>query len=56
VGDALAILAKRNELLKHAWLSQTRHTRPGIPDGIPLNQAGTEAAELLGKYREATAR
>jgi lysophospholipase L1-like esterase len=56
VGDALAILAKRNELLKHAWLTQTRHTRPGIPDGIPLNQAGTEAAELLGKYREATAR
>ncbi len=52
-GDALAILLKRNELLKLAWLTKTRHIRPGIPAGLPLDQAETQAAKLMDDYRNA---
>jgi lysophospholipase L1-like esterase len=48
--EALAILSRRAELLKLAWLTQTRHTRPGVPAGLPLDQANTEAAELMKSY------
>jgi pimeloyl-ACP methyl ester carboxylesterase len=52
-GPALDILLKRNELLKLAWLSKTRHIRPGIPEGLPLDAANAKAAELLKDYRAA---
>lgn len=52
-GPALDILLKRNELLKLAWLSKTRHIRPGIPQGLPLDAAKAKAAELLKEYRAA---
>lgn len=50
-GPALDILLKRNELLKLAWLTKTRHIRPGIPQGLPLDAANAKAAELLKEYR-----
>ena len=50
---ALAILRERNQLLKHAWLSHTRHTRPGVPQGLPMVQANAEAAKLMADYRTA---
>jgi pimeloyl-ACP methyl ester carboxylesterase/lysophospholipase L1-like esterase len=52
-GPALDILLKRNELLKLAWLTKTRHIRPGIPNGMPLDAANAKAAELLKEYRAA---
>lgn len=52
-GDGLGILLKRNELLKLAWLTKTRHIRPGIPAGLPLDQAETQAAKLMEDYRNA---
>lgn len=52
-GEGLNILLKRANLLKHAWLTKTRHTRPGVPKGLPLEQADSEAAELLKSYRDA---
>ena len=54
--DALAILRRRNELLKLAWLSKTRHIRPGVPAGLPLEQADAEAKQLLTDFRNASAR
>lgn len=51
---ALAILSRRSQLLKLAWLTQTRHIRPGIPQGLPLDQAEAEAAKLMLDYRAAT--
>lgn len=50
-GSALATLSKRNELLKHAWLSQTRHIRPGVAAGLPMEQAEKQAKQLLEEYR-----
>lgn len=52
-GDALGILLKRNELLKHAWLTKTRHTRPGVPAGLPLDQAEAQARKLMEDYHNA---
>lgn len=51
--DALKILSRRNELLKLAWLTHTRHQRPGIPAGLPLNEAQPQAAALLDQYSAA---
>jgi len=48
--DALAILSRRSELLKLAWLGKTKHVRPGVPAGFPLGQAEVEAARLLKDY------
>lgn len=53
-GDSLAVLLKRNELLKLAWLTKTRHIRPGIPTGLPLEQAETQAAKLMDDYQNAS--
>ena len=50
--EALAVLSKRGELLKHAWLTRTRHIRPGIPTGLPLDQANAQAANLMEEYRK----
>ena len=53
--EPLEILKKRNDLLKLAWLTKTRHKRPGIPAGLPLDQANAEAAKLMEQYRNSAA-
>jgi pimeloyl-ACP methyl ester carboxylesterase/lysophospholipase L1-like esterase len=55
-GSALKILKHRQDLLRDAWLSKTRHLRPGLPAGLPLEQARDKAAPLLADYRAAIAR
>lgn len=52
-GEALAVLLRRNELLKLAWLTKTRHIRPGIPAGLPLDEADAQAKILMEEYRRA---
>ena len=52
-GDALKILSQRQNLLKYAWLSETKHLRPGIKAGLPLDEAQKQAGELLAKYHQA---
>jgi lysophospholipase L1-like esterase len=52
---ALAVLETRHQLLKHAWLTETKHLRPGIPAGPPLAEARARAVELLADYRAAVA-
>lgn len=39
-------VTERMELLRNAWLTATRHLRPGVPKGLPLDQAKDRAAEL----------
>lgn len=38
------------------WLTKTRHTRPGVPAGLPLVEADTQAEKLMEEYRAACAR
>ena len=47
---ALTILRNRSQLLKLAWLTHTRHTRPGVPAGLPLDKAEAEATKLMDQY------
>ena len=47
---ALEVLRKRHHLLKLAWLSKTKHLRPGIPAGLPLAEAEQQAQKLLQEY------
>lgn len=51
--QAFAILSDRSAVLKHAWLSQTGHLRPGIQAGLPMPEAQRKAQELLAQYRAA---
>lgn len=55
-GEPLAVLLRRNELLKHAWLTTTRHLRPGVPQGLPLDEANAQAKKLMDEYRTASSR
>jgi lysophospholipase L1-like esterase len=48
-GQSFRILKERHDLLKHAWLTATKHQRPGIPAGQPLETANARAKELLEK-------
>ncbi|MCW1925770.1 GDSL-type esterase/lipase family protein [Luteolibacter arcticus] len=50
-GQAFRTLKERQDLLKHAWLTATKHQRPGIPTGQPLEPANTQATALLGDYQ-----
>ena len=50
-GKALQLLRTRQALLRDAWLSATGHSRPGLPTGLPLDQAARRAARLLDAYR-----
>jgi pimeloyl-ACP methyl ester carboxylesterase/lysophospholipase L1-like esterase len=52
-GPALDILGNRHHLIKAAWLSLTEHTRPGVPAGLPMDQANKQAVKLLAEYRAA---
>ena len=35
----LSLIEQRQEILKLAWLSQTGHQRPGIPQGLSIEEA-----------------
>jgi len=45
------VVAERMALLRDAWLTQTRHTRPGLKAGLPLPEAEKQAAELTRRLR-----
>ena len=49
--EAYPVLLKRAHLLRDAWLTETKHTRPGVPAGKPVAQAEEEAKNLLESYR-----
>jgi lysophospholipase L1-like esterase len=42
----ISLVEKRQEILKLAWLTATKHQRPGIPEGLPLQDAQTKVAEI----------
>ena len=51
-GDAIFELIKKKQvLLRDAWLSRTRHLRPGVKEGLPLDEADKLAAEADAEAR-----
>jgi pimeloyl-ACP methyl ester carboxylesterase/lysophospholipase L1-like esterase len=50
-GGSFALLKERQDLLKLAWLAETRHLRPGVPAGLAVAVAEARAACLLADQR-----
>lgn len=50
--EILALVHKKQNMLKLAWLTLTKHVRPGIAAGLPLEEAQSKAAELDAEARE----
>lgn len=42
----LSLVEQRQEILKLAWLSQTGHQRPGIPQGLSIEEAQEKVAGI----------
>jgi lysophospholipase L1-like esterase len=47
----LKLVANRQNLLRDAWLRETKHVRPGLPTGLPLAEADKQSVELLGEIK-----
>ncbi len=53
-GDAvLKLVQQRQRMLKDAWLTDTKHIRPGMRAGLPLTEAQAKATELEKLIAEA---
>ncbi len=48
----LDTVKKKQILLRDAWLSHTKHLRPGVKPGLPLAEAQAKAAELDAAARD----
>jgi lysophospholipase L1-like esterase len=44
--QVLSLIEQRQEILKLAWLSATGHQRPGIPEGLSIEEANEKVAEI----------
>lgn len=44
--QVLKQVSERQHVLKHAWLSATKHTRPGIEPGVSIENASKKASEI----------
>ncbi len=42
----LKLIQQRQRMLKDAWLTETKHLRPGMKTGLPLAEASAKGAEL----------
>jgi lysophospholipase L1-like esterase len=47
----LELVTQRQEILKHAWLTKTVHLRPGIPAGLPIDEAQGQAAQIAAQLK-----
>jgi lysophospholipase L1-like esterase len=46
------LIKQRQQILRDALLSETKHLRPGLAKGLPINEAETKAAELRKQIEE----
>ncbi len=44
--EVLKLVTQKVVLLRDAWLTATRHTRPGVKPGLPLDEANTQGAAI----------
>jgi len=44
--QVLTLIEQRQEIQKLAWLTATKHQRPGIPEGLTLQKAREKVAEI----------
>jgi lysophospholipase L1-like esterase len=46
-----SLVNQRMQILRDAWLSKTKHSRPGIKPGLPMPQAKKKVAKLTKKIK-----
>jgi hypothetical protein len=44
-------VTQRLEILRNAYISAAGHSRPGVPHGLPIDEAITEANRLTALIR-----
>jgi len=49
-GAKLKPLTQSMTLLRNAWLTKTGHKRPGLSDGLPVEQAEARSAQLVAEF------
>lgn len=49
--EIFKLVSEKQQLVKYAWLSATKHVRPGIPAGLSLAEADAKTKELDTKIR-----
>jgi lysophospholipase L1-like esterase len=49
--EVLKLVQQEQRLLKDAWLTATKHNRPGMKQGVPLEEAERKAGELVDEIR-----
>jgi len=52
--EVLKLIEQRQEILKLAWLTATGHIRPGIPDGLPMEEAEKTVKDIGLKIQDLT--
>lgn len=50
--EILPLIRKKQQALKLAWLTSTGHKRPGVPTGLPIEEANKLAAELDAQVQQ----
>ncbi len=51
-GDSiLQLIRERQYFMKDAWLTFTKHTRPDMPVGLPMEEAGSKSGPIARKLR-----
>jgi lysophospholipase L1-like esterase len=51
-GELLKFIRQRGRILSDAWLTECRHLRPGMKQGLPVSEAQKQAGDLTVKIRE----
>ena len=46
------LITDRQILLRDAWLTATKHLRPGLPIGLPLTEAHSKAKDMLKEIKQ----
>ena len=44
--EVLALVKKKHNILRDAWLTETEHKRPGVKRGLPINEAKQKTVEI----------
>jgi len=49
--EVLKLVARKQGILKNAWLGETGHKRPGMAKGLPMEEANRKAGEIKAEIR-----
>jgi hypothetical protein len=50
--EVFILILQKQKILRDAYLSKTRHLRPGIPEGLPLIEAEKQVELLENQIRD----